>query len=516
MNYLIARVSDPTQKIALPAQRKKLYDYAEKQCWAEGVDCTYVEFDETAFKENRVKFQDAVIKPLLSATGTSICVFDKVDRFSRDSSSDEKNVLMKLLKKGAIEMHFPSDNLFMHKNSPAPDLFRLDIGVSLAGYYSSAIRDNVRRRFDQMLHDGIWVGRAPIGYLNYIVSEDDRGNKVRGIKLDPERDFHIRRGFELRSTGLSYKAIAKQLKKDGLVSKTKKRIAITTTQWEQILNNPFYYGEMRFMGKLYEHHYDPLIEKWLWDKCQDVKNRRSSARTKYNSKPFLFKTMKCEECGYSIAFDGPKKDGNVYGKCTEYKGKHGAKWVQEKKLIDQVKGLFKDIHVPNEIMPDIIAEIEKNHSSEQKFYLDTKKRLQKEYDTLDQEVVELFEDRKAFKTRPELFEKMVKQREARQKVILQELEDHSNGDKAFVIGASYIIEVCSKATELFEAESSTIEQKRYLLDFVLSSITLKGEKLELTLKEPFEAILLMAKTGNWLRGLDSNQRPSGYTYPLLS
>jgi hypothetical protein len=196
----------------------------------------------------------------------------------------------------------------------------------------------------------------------------------------------------------------------------------------------------------------------------------------------------------------------VYAKCTEFAGKHGAKWVQEKKLINQVEDLFKNIRVPEAVMPDIIAEIEKNHSSEQEFYINTKKRLQKEYDTLDEEVTSLFEDRKAFKTRPELFERMVKQRETRQKVILQDLEDHSNGDKAFVIGASYIIEVCGKAAELFEAESSTIEQKRYLVDFVLTSITLKGEKLKLTLKEPFEAILLMSKTGSWLRGLDSNQK----------
>jgi site-specific DNA recombinase len=505
MNYLIARVSDPDQKKALPAQKKKLYDYADKMSWVEDVDVVYIEFDETAFKENRVKYYDAVIKPLLAEKGMSIVVHDKIDRFSRDTSSDEKNTLMKLLKKGAIEMHFPSDNLFMKKTSPAADLFRLDIGVSLASYYSSAIRDNVARRFDQMLHDGIWPGRAPIGYVNYVVSEDERGNKIRGIKLDTERDYHIRRGFELRSTGLPYKAIAKQLKKDGLRSRTKKNIPITSTQWEQILNNPFYHGEMRFNGKLYAHYYEPIVEPWLWEKCLDVKNQRSNGRTKYNSKPFVFKKMKCDECGYSIAFDGPKKDGNIYGKCTEYAGKHGAKWIQERKLVDQVKDVLKTIQIPKSVLPDVIAEIEKNHSSEQEFYTNTKKRLQKEYDTLDQEVTELFEDRKQFKTRPELFEKMVKDRETRQKVILQELNDHSDGDKAFVLGASYILELCSRAVELFEAESTKIEQKRYLLDFVLTSMTLKGEKLKLTLKEPFEAISLMSKTGNWLRGLDSNE-----------
>jgi len=44
----------------------------------------------------------------------------------------------------------------------------------------------------------------------------------------------------------------------------------------------------------------------------------------------------------------------------------------------------------------------------------------------------------------EVFEKMVKKIEGKQKLILQELEDHSNGDKAFILGASYILEVCSR------------------------------------------------------------------------
>ena len=85
----------------------------------------------------------------------------------------------------------------------------------------------------------------------------------------------------------------------------------------------------------------------------------------------------------------------------------------------------------------------------------------------------------------------------RQKDILDELEDHSNGDKAFVIGASYLLDVCSRATELFDAESSKVEQKRYLIDFVLSNMTLEGENIRFTLKEPFEAIINMQKTQKW-------------------
>jgi site-specific DNA recombinase len=508
VNYLIARVSDPDQRKALPAQKKKIFDYAKKEGWLEGKDFTYIEFDETAFKENRVKFQDAVINPLLKAQELVICVFDKIDRFSRDSSSEEKSILMKLLKAGAIEMHFPSDNLYMHKGSPAADWFRLDIGVSLASYYSAAIRDNVKRRYDQMLADGIWVGKAPIGYQNYVKRYDENGKPLeKGIKVDEVRSPLIKEAFELRSTGLPYRSIVKQLNKKGLNNNTKKKRPLSTSQLEKILENPFYIGTMQFMGKSYRHHYDTFIEQWLWDKVQEVKLSRGKGRTAYNSKPFLFKTLKCKQCGYSISFDGPKNGGNIYGRCTEYGGKHGARLVNEKLLLEQVRAAFKSVKVPPSLMPTLIAELDKNHASEQKHYISNKNRLQKEYDSLDEEVQELYKDRKQFKSRPDIFEKMVKDIENKQKTILDDLEDHSNGDKAFVIGASYILDVCSRADELFDAEGTELAQKRYLISFVLTNMTLDGEKLDFTLVEPFNAIADLVKSANWCPGLDSNQRP---------
>src|SRR6185437_10012561 len=118
-------------------------------------------------------------------------------------------------------------------------------------------------------------------------------------------------------------------------------------------------------------------------------------------------------------------------------------------------------------------------------------------------------DRKQFKSRPYIFEKMVKEIESKQKSILDDLEDHGNGDKAFVIGASYILEVCSRAIELFEAESTKLDQKRYLINFVLSNMTWDGKKLHFTLKEPFDAIASLAKTENWYARRDSNPRPLG-------
>lgn len=127
-------------------------------------------------------------------------------------------------------------------------------------------------------------------------------------------------------------------------------------------------GQMRYNGKIYDHKYPPLIESWLWDKCQKVKNLRSNGRTKYNAKPFLFKQLKCAECGYIISFDGPKtKDGTIYGHSTEYGGKRGAKNVKEAVLIEQARDLLKAIQIPKKKLPFLIAEVEKNQKSEQEY-----------------------------------------------------------------------------------------------------------------------------------------------------
>ncbi len=505
MNYLIARVSDPVQREALPAQTKKLTDYAKSQKWIEDRDYIYVEFDETAFKDTRKKFRESVMLPLMEATDLSVVVFDKIDRFSRDSSSDEKQVLTTLFRQGRIEMHFPSDNLFIHKNSPAADLFRLDIGVALAGYYSSAIRDNVKRRFDQKLADGEWPGKAPIGYINYVKGKDANGNDIRHIKPDPVRSRYIAKGFELRSTGMSFAMIAKELKKDGLVSNTKLQKPITRGQWEEILKNPFYYGKMRYDGKIYIHHYGAIVQPWVWDRCQEVKEQRALHRTKYGT-PFLFKNLKCNTCGYTITTDRKKDKYNLM-RCTEYGGKHGAKIVNEDKLIAQVKEVFAGFQVPQEVMPEIVAEIERNHDSEQKHYLTNKKRLQREYDQIDVDIKELFRDRKQFAHRHQLFEAMVKDLETKQKDIAQQIADHADGDKAFVIGASYILDVASRGAELLAAESTKLEQKRYLLNLVLPNAKLDGEKLVFNLLEPFDALTDMANSKNWLPGPDSNWQP---------
>ena len=126
--FLIARVSDPKQIEALPAQERRLKEYSEKH----ELNSELHSFDETAYKEDRLKFFEIVD----TATGHKdkfIMVFDKIDRLTRDCSSEIVRNLKALVKEGRMELHFPSDGLVYHQNSPAHDKTRLDMGMVFGG-----------------------------------------------------------------------------------------------------------------------------------------------------------------------------------------------------------------------------------------------------------------------------------------------------------------------------------------------------------------------------------------------
>jgi len=65
--------------------------------------------------------------------------------------------------------------------------------------------------------------------------------------------------------------------------------------------------------------------------------------------------------------------------------------------------------------------------------------------------------------------------ETKQKDVLQQLEEYSKGDKAFVIGTNYLLELVSNAVELFTYIRSKLEQKRYLLNFIVATTIFDGE-----------------------------------------
>ena len=459
---ILSRVSTPEQKEAgnsLPAQNFRLARYIREhdlEKWKE------FEFDETAYKINRKEFSE-VIKLLKEAKEPVALCCDKIDRLIRNFTSDLVT-LEELRQTGKIELHFPSDNIILHKDSPAADLFRFTIGVSLAKYYSDAISDNVKRAIEQKLRNGEWPGKAPIGYLNIDLEEDKKW-----IEPDTERADLAIKVFEWYAEGKSsMEMLRRKAKEEGLTNNTPTGTYLTKSQIEHILKNPFYYGEMRYRSKLYPHKYKPLISKELFEKAQAVRQNWNKKPFTYAGKPFIYRgLLSCADCGCRITFE-TAKGKYTYGHCTNfYKNCPNVVWIKQEDITSQVTQLLKGLAISQDVLTELVDELKGNHQAKIEYHERTMTNLKTEYDKIENRLDKMYEDRLDGSITQEKYDSLLAKYKQVQADILLQMEQHSKADETYYTEASRLLELASRAYQLFE--SSEDDKKRELLHFLLQN-----------------------------------------------
>jgi site-specific DNA recombinase len=90
----------------------------------------------------------------------------------------------------------------------------------------------------------------------------------------------------------------------------------------------------------------------------------------------------------------------------------------------------------------------------------------------------------------------------RQYELTERLKKITEADENYSITAIALLNLASRAPELFE--SSKVEQKRQLINFLLANLKLRGQKLEYTLNKPFDVLVNMDYRSKWLGREDSN------------
>ena len=92
----------------------------------------------------------------------------------------------------------------------------------------------------------------------------------------------------------------------------------------------------------------------------------------------------------------------------------------------------------------------------------------------------------------------------------RKLVEYTNNDTSFQLTSAYLLELASKAKNIFER--SQPEQKNKILRMLLANPTLKAKRLQLPLLKPFASVLDNSNSQNWLRlqvtNLDTVAQPS--------
>ena len=97
------------------------------------------------------------------------------------------------------------------------------------------------------------------------------------------------------------------------------------------------------------------------------------------------------------------------------------------------------------------------------------------------------------------YDKKASELKQRQYELNDKLKRVIEADESYSITLITLLNICSRAPELFE--SSKVEQKRQLINFLLSNLKLRGKTLEFELKKPFDALVNLQNCKNrseWL------------------
>jgi len=486
---IIARVSTEEQKEAgnsLPAQIARLKDYCERKGYKIIKQFSY---DESAYKKNRKEF-DKILDYIIDQKEKIAVCFDKVDRLSRNVFDKRVSSLYEKALKDKIELHFPSDGQIINSKISASEKFGFNVKLGLAKYYSDAISDNVKRATEQKLRRGEWPGKAPYGYRNI-----DKENGGKWIVIEQSEAQVIKKMYEWYSTGsFSMNGIRDRVKEVFSLKFSKGRV-------DYILKNPFYCGTMIYNEQEYPHNYDRIITQELFNKVQNIKSSYNKKRGyKYAGLPFLYRGLiRCADCGCIITPEKKiKPSGKVYHyyHCTQYKGKHGAKWLREEELTKQFTKAFSTLQMPQKVVDDIVDALKSSHQNKKEFNHSLFNRYQEEYKKYEHRIEAMYEDKLDGSITESYYEKKRKEYRAKQKTLESKTKRLRFADEDYYLTSNYLLKLASKASELFE--SSELHEKRQLIKLALQNLELKGKRVRFNWVKPFDTIANYASRQAWL------------------
>ena len=493
MKYFIyARKSteeDDRQALSIEAQLVELKEFAAK----EKLEIAAV-FQEakTAKEPGRTKFAE-MLKRIEKKEADGILSWHP-DRLARNSVDGGK--IIHLIDKGIIKsLKFPT---FWFEPTPQ-GLFMLNIAFGQSKYFVDNLRENVKRGLRQKIRNGVWPGWAPVGYLN--------NPKTRMIDVDREKSDKVKKLFELYAAGeYTLKSLANWCKENSLRGNLNKEISPSNIH--RILQNIFYIGLMKYKGEIFEGKHEPLISKKLFDKCQEVMNKRGKVQEVRKHNFAFLGLMKCASCGASITAETQK--GHNYYRCTKKKGlcqeKH---YLREEFLVEQIKSFLQKVSLSSQDTEKVLFELKKDEQRAKEQAKIAVQNLKKELEQTEQKLEKLLDVYLAEVISTEEYT-VRKQKLLTQKLELEEkIRDFEQKGLSWLEPAREFVLSLNYAEKLRNSEN--YQEMKTFLKNIGSNHILQNQKLNFDWKIPFnlvaersEAASKLLTFSRWCPGRESN------------
>ena len=480
------RVSSKEQEregFSIPAQKKLLKEYSENNDFS---IIQIFEESETAKKAGRTQF-----KKMLELLGKDKTIqhvlVEKTDRLYRNFH----DYVALDCEQGNIFIHLVKENIVFSSESKSNEKFMHGIKVLMAKNYIDNLSEEVKKGQNEKVSQGGWPGKAPLGYRNRL--EDHT------IVIHKENSLIIQKAFELAASGLySLSKLKKELYRMGLRSPRAGK-ELSKEQMRRTLKNPFYYGHFEWKGKLYKGKHRQIISKTLWDKTQEAMSFIIN-RPKVSKKDFIFRNLlTCGHCGCSItAEQKTKKSGRIYiyYRCTNGKGIcKNITYLREEKIEDVFLKAIEKI----KLTPDIIEETRRalmESSKDEKVFRENQiNEFSMRYKKLDYYIDQAYQDKLDGYIEPSHWEQKTAEWKNEQENIENQLTVLRKTNTAYMIEGIKLMEIVNKATSLFK--KATLDEKREILNLVLSNPKVINGSIEYHYKKPFDMFVNVVDLEKW-------------------
>jgi site-specific DNA recombinase len=201
--------------------------------------------------------------------------------------------------------------------------------------------------------------------------------------------------------------------------------------------------------------------------------------------------MNCGHCGCALV--GEIKKGRYgYYHCTGFRGKCDEPYVREEVIAAKFSELLGKLCFADHVHDWIVEGLIQSHADERKEHDAAVARLQAEYDRLTQRLSAMYVDKRDGRIDNAMYDKMSSEWRKEQNRCLREISWHQKAEQSYMDEGVTLLTLAKDAQRLFEGRPA--EDKRRLLNFVLSNSTWSDGQLTPTFRQPFNLIAEMSDT----------------------
>lgn len=380
------------------------------------------------------------------------------------------------------------------------------IEVAESIQYSINLSTMVTNGMEHKASKGIKPGKAPVGYLNYQETPENRY-----IITDQFKAPIIREMFGLCATGqYTMPQLATIAYNKGLATlKSKKKL--TSQQIKDILTNPYYYGVLKYKEEYFQGTHESIISKDIFDQVQQVLGGKSKPCQQKRFFPYRG-LLTCDECDCMVTVERQKIYD--YHHCTDGK-KIGCKQKSYNingTYIDQyIADILQKIDFDEELveimyqasLKDLQRETKQSEASTQHFETQIARLENQKAKLLDLRMADEI-DADEYQTRKQSITKDI----ADQQVLLKKAQNQPDPRITLELTKKVFLDSNSLKNEFMNA---TPERKREIAFELLSNSRVRDRKIISTqYKSPYNVLVGTPVNGDltlmWTCG-DSNSVP---------